>query len=401
MRLFLKPGYPVRFNAFRVKNNVAKDSGLVDFYASSVNFGNLISRKLHDTDLYYEQCEIRNSTGPVEDSCKGFVKSGFNALKSFFTSDFIGIDCHRSLSVDFQSEMQNCESNVIYKGSDFLVVQFDFGKVTVYGMYLESKLHENCGMARVNVSFFVNVDAQLVNPCGGVQYLVTRLYQVDSSGAGHKQLSDENQTVLLERFHTNMTKVYHLPQIFHATAIESLLRPLFPRQTARTIILEYYAQLIAGPVYVDHLVSMADESLTVTPETIKLFLLHLGYISLTSPSPRFNGIILTPEVTARLRSAILPVNCILNMGGVQPASNVKMGGPIEGWSGEKDLVLLRGAMAHFFSWKSLLADESFVLRDEVADPWRRDRPLAQVLVRFLHFVDRFLLAPNLQLRNKD
>ena len=178
MRLFLKPGYPVRFNAFRVKNNVAKDSGLVDFYASSVNFGNLISRKLHDTDLYYEQCEIRNNTGPVEDSCKGFVKSGFNALKSFFTSDFIGIDCHRSLSVDFQSEMQNCESNVIYKGSDFLVVQFDFGKVTVYGMYLESKLHENCGMARVNVSFFVNVDAQLVNPCGGVQYLVTRLYQV-------------------------------------------------------------------------------------------------------------------------------------------------------------------------------------------------------------------------------
>ena len=164
---------------------------------------------------------------------------------------------------------------------------------------------------------------------------------------------------LIERYHVNLVKVYHLPQLFRASAVERELRPLFPRSVARTIIMEYYAQIVAGSVNFDQLVAMSGPGTIHRPEATKLFFLHLGYISLKFSSPRFNGVVLTPDIAARLRRAVLPVNCIFQASSelrlsLQSSSGLQM---VPGWSPEKDWLLMTEAMENNFCWKSILNNE--------------------------------------------
>ena len=166
----------------------------------------------------------------------------------------------------------------------------------------------------------------------------------------------------MEQFHSILPSVYYLPQIFNGADIESILRPLFPRESARKVISEYNSQIGSGIVFVKNLLNLTDPSLQVTARIIKLLLLYLGYISLCkdgSKSPlNFNGVTITDEFRARFSSAILPISCILQYNSIELSNQFPGSESLpEGWNTEKDFILLREAVTNFFSWRSILSDE--------------------------------------------
>ena len=178
MTLFLKTGMQVCFNAFRVTElpRTQPEMRLVQFYASSISFGNLLANKLHDTHLYFEKeklCFSHKHSPAI--FCKGFVSNGFQELKIFFLSDQIGRDLFVSLSQKYQSQLEKCHGNIIYKGEDFCIVQIKTSERIVYGMHLETVERTGSGYP---VASNIMVDARLIDPCGGVQYLISRIHQV-------------------------------------------------------------------------------------------------------------------------------------------------------------------------------------------------------------------------------
>ena len=79
LRKFLRPGFPVKFNAFRIRADNHEDKhNPVNFYASSVNFGLAIDRNLHDTDLYAHESVLSEN-----DACKSYVKLGLKSLQKY------------------------------------------------------------------------------------------------------------------------------------------------------------------------------------------------------------------------------------------------------------------------------------------------------------------------------
>ena len=178
LRLFLKPGYPVRFNGFRIRRD---ENEIVDFFASSVNFGALTNRELHDYELYMEKDILNLNIDPILKTCKSYVASGIQSLTNFFCVDSVGVDYLKLIRVEFPKFLTRVESCVIYEGSDFLVFQVDFGSVTVNAILLSNPNlpgTKDIKLTEFPVSTYTRIDAVLVHPCGGIQYMVTKVLQV-------------------------------------------------------------------------------------------------------------------------------------------------------------------------------------------------------------------------------
>ena len=185
LRKFLRPGFPVKFNAFRMQMEKPEDNdNPVQFFASSLNFGRVINRHLHDTHLYTNNTfSLEEDTESVQESCKRFVKLGLSALQNYFTADSVGVDCMKLLKIAFPCRLEGSEACVIYKDPGFLILQVDCGKITVNGMFLQGtgELKEGSGtVIDLELGDFVNIDAVLCHPCGGVQYLVHSFNQVNN-----------------------------------------------------------------------------------------------------------------------------------------------------------------------------------------------------------------------------
>ena len=179
LRKFLRPGFPVKFNAFRIRADNQEDKhNPVNFYASSVNFGLAIDRNLHDTDLYaHEPVMSDNDADSVVYACKSYVKLGLKVLQKYFTNDAVGVDCAKLLKIEFPWKLESIEACVIYKDPAFIILQIDFGKITVNGMFLIDGAEEDSEQGP-QLADFVMVNAVLCHPCGGVQYLVNSVSQV-------------------------------------------------------------------------------------------------------------------------------------------------------------------------------------------------------------------------------
>ena len=166
---------------------------------------------------------------------------------------------------------------------------------------------------------------------------------------------------IFDHFHTKVLKVYHLPQIFNASDIESILRCHLSKSSVKSIINEYSAQLASGTVLMGKLANLTDPPISI--DIIRLFLHFLGYLSLPDGTKsngnvevKFKGIALSDELRARFSTGFLPVSYILQFGEVL-ADRLPDVMDVGDWTREKDLLLYKQSMLHFFSWKSLLSDK--------------------------------------------